>query len=113
MAVLAYVLGRLRHILRSSCCRRVDRLLDSTGGAEEGNLCAPAGEAAAERAVAKMAAKPLPNPFAPLQEMQQEQQVFVYMCVCVCLSVSLSLSLSLCSLHSDWAAEVSKYHPYY
>lgn len=32
------------------------------------------GEAAAERAVAKMQAKPLPNPFAPLQQMQQQQQ---------------------------------------
>ena len=32
---------------------------------------AAAGEAAAERAVAKMQAKALPNPFAPLQQMQQ------------------------------------------
>ena len=109
------MLGRLWHTLRSCSCRRSDRLLDSKGGVDGKPFCIGAGEAAAERAVAKMAAKPLPNPFAPLQEMQQEQQVFVYVCVCVCvcLSVCLSLSLSLCSLHSDWAAEVSKYHPYY
>ena len=63
-------------------------------GAEDGKpLCIGVGEAAAERAVAKMAAKPLPNPFAPLQEMQQEQQVFVSLSLSCSLSLALSLSL--------------------